>query len=363
MKKQFTLSIQVAIIAASLTFFQSCKPGDDEPQYEVPTTYNFTNVNYSGQTYRLMMLEEMIDYMKTARVSGTVLSSTELKNMFSNTGSPFSDASLNSSGKQLKNKCYDLDQTLIESYMDSIASASQSSTVGSNGIAGIVISSSDATKKYVLGSNGFDYTEMIEKGIMGGVFYYQAINTYLENISVDDNNTVTAGEGTAMEHHFDEAFGYFGVPTDFPTNNTDVLFWGEYCNDLDGVLGSNAKLMNAFLAGRAAISNKDYTTRDEKIIVIRENWDALIAAAAIHEINESIEYFSDDAVRNHTLSEFLGFVYSLKYNIHAKITSAQITEVTSHIGSNLYNVSVNDLNAAKNALSTIYGLDSIKDSL
>jgi hypothetical protein len=362
MKKIFSLT-QFAVLAAYLILVQSCKPKDEEPQYEIPTTYNYMNVNYSGQTYRLMMLQEMISYMNTARVQGTVISSTNLDNMFSNTGSPFSDSVLNNSGKQLRNKCYDLDRTVIESYIDSITAASQSLTAGSNGIAGIVTSSSDPSKKYVLGANGFDYTEMIEKGLMGAIFYYQAVNIYLENISVDDNNTVTIGEGTVMEHHFDEAFGYFGVPKDFPTNNTDVVFWGEYCNDLNAVLGCNAKLMNAFLAGRAAISNKDYSTRDEKIIVIRENWDALIAAAAIHEINESIQYFSDDAVRNHTLSEFLGFVYSLKYNIHAKITSAQITEVTSHIGTNLYMVTVNDLNAAKNSLSAIYDLNNIKDSL
>ncbi len=364
MKKLFPLSIiQIAIVAAGLTFMQSCTPDDDEPTYDVPTTYNFTNVNYSGQTYRLSMLEEILDYCVTARVSGTTLSATTLKNMFANSGSPFSDATLNGSGKQLKNKCYAADQSLVESYIDSLVLASQSVTAGSNGVAGIVVSSAEPGSKYVLSAKGWDYTEMIEKGVMGGVFYYQAIDTYLENISDDDNNTITAGEGTDMEHHFDEAFGYFGVPVNFPTNNTDVLFWGEYCNDMDAALGSNAKLMNAFLAARAAITNKDYTTRDEKIIVIRENWDALVAAAAIHEINEAIEYFGDDALRSHTLTEFVGFVQSLKYNIHAKITPAQISEVTGHIGTNLYNVTLTDLNAAKNLLSAIYGLDNIKDSL
>lgn len=362
MKNIFSLT-QFAVLAACLVLVQSCKPDDDEPQYEIPTTYNFVNVNYSGQTFRLAMLEEMVDYMKTARTQGTTLSSATLKNMFANNGSPFSDVTLNNSGKQLKDKCYAGDQSLIESFIDSVALASQSVTEGSNGEAGIVTSSVYPDKKYVLSANGFDYTEMIEKSTMGGVYYYQAVSNYLENISEDNNNTITTGEGTEMEHHFDEAFGYFGVPVDFPTNNSDVLFWGEYCNDLNAVLGSNSKMMNAFLAGRAAISNKDYTTRDEKINFIRENWDQLIAAAAIHEINESIEYFGDDALRNHTLSEFLGFLHSLKYNLNSKITTTQIDEIASHIGNNLYNVTLNDLNVAKNTLSSIYGLDDIKDTL
>ncbi len=353
---------QYTLLAACLILIQSCKP-DDNPQYEIPATYNFANVSYTGQTYRLAMLEEMVDYMKTARTLGTSLSSTTIKDMFANSGSSFSDTALNNSGKQLKDKCYAPDQSLIESYIDSIVLASQSATTGSNGIAGVVTSSIEPDKKYVLSANGFDYTEMIEKGLMGGVFYYQAVSNYLENISEDDNNTITTGEGTEMEHHFDEAFGYFGVPVDFPTNNTDVLFWGEYCNDLNGVLNCNSLMMNSFLEARTAISNKDYTTRDEKIIVIKETWEKIVAASAIHEINESMEYFGDDALRNHTLSEFLGFVNSLKYNVNAKITATQIEEVTNHIGNNLYNVTLNDLNAAKNALSTIYGLDDIKDSL
>lgn len=354
--------IQATVLFAGLIVIQSCKPADN-PQYEVPTVYNFTNVSYTGQTYRIAMLEEMIDYMKTARTSGTELDAIILKNMFSNNGSPFGDSTLNNSGKQLKNKCYAPDQALIESYFDSIALASQSINAGSNGVAGIVTSSVEPDKKYVLSANGFDYTEMIEKGVMGSVYYYQAISNYLENISTDDNNTVVQGEGTAMEHHFDEAFGYFGVPVDFPDNTSAVLYWGEYCNDLNGVLNSNSLMMNSFLAARAAISNKDYTTRDEKINIISETWETIVAASAIHEINESIEYFGDDALRNHTLSEFLGFVNSLKYNVNAKITAIQIDEVTNYIGNNLYNVTLNDLNAAKNTLSSIYGLDNIKDTL
>lgn len=328
-----------------------------------PSVYSFANVNYSGQTYRISMLEEMLDYAVTGRTIGTSVDATILKNMFSNTGSPFLDTTLNTSGKQLKNKCFVLDQPLYESYMDSLALASLNPGPGSNGIAGVVTSTTDPLKKYLLSANGWDYTELIEKGLMGGVFYYQAINSYLENLAVDDNLTVVPGEGTAMEHHFDEAFGYFGVPFNFPANSTDVFFWGEYCNDLDAVMNTNHTMMRSFVRARYAISTKDYTLRNTEVSSIRENWDELIAAAAIHEINESLAYFSDDALRNHTLSEFVGFVSCLKYSLYAKATTAEINTILGYIGSDLYNVTVMNLNAAKNALSSIYGLDAVKDIL
>ena len=43
---------------------------DDAICYDVPTTYTFDNVSYSGQTERLDMLAEMTTYMKTANTSG-----------------------------------------------------------------------------------------------------------------------------------------------------------------------------------------------------------------------------------------------------------------------------------------------------
>lgn len=346
--------------------FVSCKKDPDslpDSGYSVPTQYTFNNVNYSGQTYRLAMADELVTYMKSSANAGTVVDAQVMKNMFSNTASPFSDTVLNNCGKQLKDKFFLPDQPLVESYMDSMAIASQSSVSGSNGVAGIVTSNVNPLKKYCLAANGYDYAEMVEKSLMGAVFYYQAINTYLDNISSDDNSTVTPGQGTAMEHHFDEAFGYFGVPVDFPTNTTDVLFWGEYCNDLDAVLNSNTTIMNLFLHARAAISNQDYSTRGQKISSIIYWWEKIIAAAAIHEINEAMTYFADDALRNHTLSEFVGFVNATKYSAHATMTSQQRSSILGYIGGNLYAVTMNNLLSARDEISTIYQLDDIKTIL
>lgn len=359
-----------ALLIASSILISSCKKKEDEvptpspsgPTYSVPTTYNFSNVNYSGQTTRLSMLDEIAAYMSIGNTTGTVLDAQKMKDMYSNTNSQFADAALNTSGKQLKNKTFILDQSLFDSYFDTIAMQSLSIVPGSNGTAGVVVSTTDPTKKYLQGANGMEYAQIVKKGLMGAAFYYQAMDTYLANLSSDDNATVVPGDGTAMEHHFDEAFGYLGLPIDFPTN-TSVRYWGEYVDELNGVLNTSSTVMNACLRARAAISNADYSTRDAQVQIIRQQWEKIAAASAIHELNEAKANISDNALRNHYVSEGIGFIMSLKYNSQKTITNSQITQALNYIGYNIYNISTTNIDNARNLISSIYGLDSVKDIL
>ena len=95
-------------LTATSIMMASCKK--DEPSVEevpvatvFPSTYNFDNVSYTGQTKRLDMLEAMTAELKKAN-AGTQVDSSLLARMYSNSGNPFGDASLDGSGKQLKNK-------------------------------------------------------------------------------------------------------------------------------------------------------------------------------------------------------------------------------------------------------------------
>ncbi|MGB3947230.1 MAG: DUF4856 domain-containing protein [Bacteroidia bacterium] len=238
--KLLKISIVASIFSLSIA---SCKKEETpEPTvptptgYTIPTTYNFSNVSYTGQTQRIAMLDELSTYMKTGNTMGVTVDAQTMKNMFSNTGNPFADSTLNASGKQLKNKTYSLVQALFESYFDSLALNSQSTVAGTNGTAGVVVSPNDATKKYLCSATGIEYNQLITKGLMGATFYYQAVSVYLENLTTADNTTVVDGQGTVMEHNWDEAFGYFGVPTDFPTTVTGLKYWGSYSNQRNSVL-------------------------------------------------------------------------------------------------------------------------------
>lgn len=346
---------------AVLVLVAGCKDCDDPICFDVPANYTFANVSYSGQTERLNMMEEMTVYMKTGNTSGTVLEAQTLKDMYANENALFSFTS----SKQLKSKTFSLDVDQFETYMDNLAAASQSAVPGSNGVAGVV-ESNDASKKYLFDENGMEYTQLIEKGLMGAVFYYQATSVYLGEDRIGagvDNETITEGEGTDMEHHWDEAFGYLGVPTDFPTNTDGIRFHGKYCNDRDPLLNTNATLMDAFILGRAAITEKDMDVKDLQIPIIREAWEDAIAGTAIHYLNGGNADLADDALRNHQLSEAIAFTNSLKYNVAKRITDAQLQQVLDLIGTNLYEVTSADLVAARDLLSGVYGFDSVKDQL
>ena len=83
---------------------------------------------------------------------------------------------------------------------------------------------------YLQDASGLEWTQMIEKGLMGACFISQMTSNYLAGISTDDNTTIVDGKYyTEMEHHWDEAYGYFTDAPDYPTNGTD-RFWGKYAN-------------------------------------------------------------------------------------------------------------------------------------
>lgn len=351
---------------ACLVISSCTKEGNAPDHINVPSTYTFENVNYSGQTTRINMLLEMAAYMKTANTSGVSISATTLKNMFSNSSSPFTNPDLNASTKQLKNKCYLLDQSFFEMYMDSIALASTSTVPGSNGVAGVVTSTTDASKKYLFSANGVEYMQIIEKGISGGVFYYQATDYYLSDAQIGlgvDNTTVIPGEGTAMQHHWDEAFGYFAAPVDFPTNTTGLNYWSKYSNTVDPQIRCSKTIMGDFKTGRAAINENNHFIKQKCATEIKSIWDKIVAATIIHYFNEALANFSDNAIRNHTLSEAYAFALCLKYNPDKKITSSQISTVIGYLGSNFYTISAININQAKNLLSSIYEFDAVKDEL
>lgn len=336
------------------------------PSYTIPTSYTFANVTYTGQTTRLDMMAEITFEMKKGNTQGTILSSAKLKDMYANvSATQFTNTALNTSGKKIKDKVFLADQTIYETYMDNLEAASNSTVAGSNGVAGVVVSTTDATKKYLCDANGVEWTQVIEKGIMGSLMYYQTTAVYLDAAKVGngvDNSTIIVGQGTAMEHGWDEAFGYFGVPVDFPTVTAGIRFWGKYCNDRNTVLSTNSTIMNAFLKGRAAISNKDYPTRDAQIPVIRDTWEKVIAATIISYINKT-KLTSDAAIINHNLSEVKGFLMNLRCNPTKKISNTDISQLETWLGTNFYTVSTTNLDQIKDLLSTTYGLDGVKNSL
>jgi hypothetical protein len=339
-------------------------PVPSGPSYSIPTTYNFTGVDYTTSTQRIAMLGELTNYIKTSHTTTQtpqpILNAQKLKDMFVNAASQFTTTGLNASGIQLKDQTsnvYNL-QTILESSYDDAATTSTFSAAtpttqsALSGTAGKLISPSRAI---LVDANGLEYKEQTEKGLMGAVFYYQA-TTILTNIGTYDNTTLIGGT-TAQEKAWDEAFGYFGVPVDFPTNLTGLKYWGSYCNSVNTAIGSNATMMNAWLKGRAAITNKDNAARDAARTTVINTWERFAAAKCIAYMKGAKSNFAQDADRHHNLSEGVGFINAFAYNPSKTITAVQISQLQGYLATNLYNVTTADMDNVINALATIFNLD------
>jgi len=332
---------------------------DNNPGYNVPATYSFVDsdgnntVSYSGQEDRLNQLAEITTLMKTGNTPGTTVDAQVLKDMFANVNGDGNGNFSFVSTKQLKDKCANqfsdaaAIQADFESWMDKL----------------------ELISSYLVDENGFEPVQIIEKGLMGAVFYHQITGYYLTDEKIGDgvdNSTPVDPENgkyyTAMEHHWDEAFGYFTTATNFPEEGTD-RFWGKYSNTVDPHLGSNQKIMDAYLTGRAAISNGDMATKEEMRDIVIEELEFVVAGTAIHYLNGGRENFTNDAIRVHQLSEAYAFLNDLRYNPNSKASPQQINAMLADLGDNFYDITIAQINGVRDELSAIYQLDAVKEVL
>ncbi|MEX0884105.1 MAG: DUF4856 domain-containing protein [Cyclobacteriaceae bacterium] len=369
---------QVSLIAFSGIMAFSCIE-EDGPQIEEinpPTSYVFerdraSTVEYQGQTDRLNMLSEMKSYLVTGD-KGEALSLQKLLDMYANANAPFSSQELNqATTKQLENKTNAAQIDLFKGLMAKAAEVSQdvaaNNTSAAEGIAGRV--ERGTTGNYVnVNENGWEFTQLIEKGLMGAVFYDQIFNSYLTDAkigeAVDNENLVEGKNYTRMEHHWDEAFGYWGVPTDFP-NGDPVLnpeykrFWANYTDGRDALLNVSQPLMDAYLLGRAAIVAGNHTVKNEQVEVIIDLHELVSAGTAVHYINDAMGYLSSGDQGNlfHSMSEAYTFISALQYSPRKNINQSDIMEIlTSDLGTdgNFWKVSNESLQNAKDKLTTAY---------
>ncbi len=383
-------SVFVGLTAISAGFLTSC--GDDDtdvnPLLEVPSTYEFerngeSTVSFSGQTTRLDMLAEIKSVVSNGD-DGSAVNADLLLNMFANENSPFESSDLNASTKELENKTFiadvDFFKDLFSELGETSARVSTENTVASQGVAGLLDRDGNG-KTILVNEKGWEYTQFIEKGLMGAVFYNQIYNVYMTDDRVGDNvsnDEVEEGKNyTAMEHHWDEAFGYFGVPIDFPAGDPvlesdEDRFWAKYTIDLDKeslLPGINTTLMNAYLTGRTAIVNKQYDIKNEQREIIYKWHEIVAAATAIHYLNSAIDDFNNNDIPNafHHLSEAYMFVKALQYSPFKSISQSEInTILESNLGTDgdFWTASIEGLTAAKNTVASKYSeLEAIKDIL
>jgi len=354
MFKQSITNSFILLSAAALSM-ASCDTKSKEPTtlttVEAPETYTFTRdgkstVSFSGQTDRIQMSEELTAAMK-ANGGAT---ETSLLEMFRNQkadgsdASPFTSESLNSSSKSIKEKVaaskdyYSSNTTesaAIKKQLEDWVKAQATDVfpnwqvLAKSGVAG-QIADGDKTR-YVSGS-GFEYNQLVGKGLIGSLMLDQIANNYLSAVVLDegtnrtDNENGVVGEGknyTNMEHKWDEAYGYVFGNSPNPENplaniEADDDFLNKYLRSVDGdsdFAGIAKEVFDAFKLGRAAIVAGDYELRDQQANIIRERLSKVVGIRAVYYLQKGKEQIEagNRTGAFHSLSEGVGFTLSLRF--------------------------------------------------
>jgi hypothetical protein len=331
--------------------------------YNVPSEYVFTDgegnstVSYSGQTARMDMLSEMVSYLKTANNDAAVtLSGTDLLAMYDNSYTGWSDTSLVNNGKQLKSKTA-LDDAGIQSMFEGWMNAAAAATPSTN-------------TSYLQDASGLEWTQVIEKGLMGACFASQLTSNYLAGISSDNNTDLVDGKYyTEMEHHWDEAYGYFTDAPDYPTNGTN-RFWGKYANKsyLEDNIGSATDIATAFRTGRAAIASGNTADALAQAEIIKIETKQMVAGMALHYLNDVKAQVAsgtgDQSSINHSMSEALAFIFGIQFITDSPdMSSADVMALVNQISPAVagFTQSTMSINAVIDQVANAAGLTDKKD--
>jgi hypothetical protein len=370
--------------AAATNYDENADSDDGTCNFAVvtPDEYVFTDadgnstVSFDGQRQRLNMLSEMTVYLKTSNTPGTALDAATLISMYGNDGYTWDDTEelgMTGSSKQLRSKTVGGDAFwtgTFEGYMNGIAEASAETvadeTTGSAGVAGVVASTT-SDSKYLQSAQGQEWTQLIEKGLMGACFYYNISSVYLASGKMDVDNTVAVDAAggkfyTEMEHHWDEAYGYFTDATDYPTTGTN-RFWGKYANSRELVLSTSSRLSAAFRTGRAAISQNLIAERDAQIAIINAELERVSAGTAIHYLNDALDNYADDALRNHELSEAKAFIMALQFGANTSVDTDAVEHLLEDLGEDYYNVTTAQITEVRDELAALTGLTDFATAL
>jgi hypothetical protein len=388
---------KILVLALAVGFF-ACDDDSEKPSLRTSIDYNtlttetvysqaFVDANGSSTVdltegnQRHKMFQALNYYSSSSTAANAQIDATKLKNMFSNTGSPFSDIStstisitgseLNGSSVQLKNVVgssksateAEAVKAKFESWFDEIALASSSvNSAAAQGQAGKLGS-------YLVDAKGIELIQVIQKGLIGALQLDYIGNVLLDEGLTAENHEVSGDKNyTEREHNWDVAYGlltlnpiYLQGATD--ANRSTVEFGaGAYLWEYNKT--GYPKIYPAFLKGRAAIVNNDESELQAQATIIRTEIEKAIASAAIGYLEKwktavANGSNSAEAVRAHAIGEGVGFIYSLRFaTIHNADAAFSDDILTGLIGSanGFWDLDATKINTASQAIKTKFGL-------
>ena len=230
-----------------------------------------------------------------------------------------------------------------------------------------------------LTAEGHDLQQLMQKFLLGSIAFSQGADDYLdddlEGKGLNSDHTGPEGEDnyTALEHAWDEGFGYFGAARDYgdwedaltagagvrdswaADGAIDLLTeasWGHALNAGkrdDGALVAtdlSGQAWGHFIDGRRLIAESaGPLTEDERAALLAHRdgavaaWEAAIGATIVHYINDVLrdmgsfgtaEY--DFAAHAKHWSELKGFALSLQFNPRSPLSDADFATLHGLLG-------------------------------
>ena len=357
----------------------------DDTTIETPTEYVFesrfdegvSSVSYSGQVVRNLLVNDIKGLIADNIGGGnTAIINSMMANDDPNLAI-YSASGLNT----VQTNYQDISTSQLN---DRLAAVTSYIDPGYNANAQDMIAGWVAESEiYSVAPGGLDLGQMAQKVMWGAIAYWQGTSKYMSKIPGDDNSVSDEGDPyTAMEHHWDESFGYFGAARDFNTGYSDdtdrktdpyndsngdglIDFKSEYNagwaitaakRDLiDGVsvdYDFTKTIFDAYLEGRTLIYNQaslaDILTQRD---IILNNWEKVVAAVSIHYINDTMSDLAgliaaadtslawdnlpaegDGYKYNIHWAEMRAYAHGLIYNDFKLISDADIATVLGYMG-------------------------------
>ena len=349
-----------------------------------PSEYEFTRngistVFYTGQTDRLKMAGEL-----HSAFSDTSKSEADILAMF-NEGTGFSDASLNSSGKNVGGKTAKSNyaSTTVKPQIQAFISRVVNDVFphynndASEGVAGKYTDPGGRTVH--IDSKGFEMNQIFTKSLMGALVTDQIINGYLwrgkldagTNIANNDklifeyeSTGATSNNVTKMEHYWDEGFGYlYGQDNQYSHDVGNGVLVAKYLGKGD-VPGLDIEIYNSFKLGRAAIVAGDYELKDKQAKMIKINLSKVIGYRAASYLRLGATNIGNNLWANahHALSEGYGFVLSLQFTMkddgEAYFTNAEVNQMLADLekDNGFWSRTPSELNAMADKIDQVTGL-------
>ncbi len=326
-------------------FVFSCDSDSDDDGNSLitaPETYEFTrngasSVSFSGQTTRLNQADELYGALNAET------DETSLMLMFAGsdgTSAGFSNPDLNGTSKLIRSKTAAstlAGSATTKARFDAMITDFASNVVPNfngdamQGVAG-AMTTIDGGSTYQFNAMGQEIDQTFFKGLIGAFTLDQIVNNYIHpnqldsGTRIDDNdNDVLSGDNnyTDMEHKWDEGFGYlYGQEPDISVSGTTpgavngnlLMKYFEKVND-NYEPGIAQVVYDAFIMGRTAIVNKDYTLRDQQADIIQVELSKVIGYYSIHYLNDYLNKMQTGNIAGafHALSEAHGFILSLQF--------------------------------------------------